>query len=281
MIQYGTVEFLQEFKPKVEKDQKKLDIIEKTLYLLVKDQQADEPKENRDFSNTNINKNLEGKMNPITESSKLLEFSITDNSNKLQTINSNKNDKIIEFSSLKAQITEEIQKLSEKNLEITKKSMKTFETELIYLQNSLISEDFPYFSEEMPVLHEADEKYLFETTVKLKFSDVSVIKSLLRNEIPNILGNFPVELFKFQSDLINELLNLLNKMRSDNEEKLMESLVIDSLVIFIRRIRKNIEKANKNQEKQEKRQNFTENIPKNNENLVKMTKTNEKKNILY
>ena len=159
MIQYGTVEFLQEFKPKVEKDQKKLDIIEKTLYLLVKDQQADEPKENRDFSNTNINKNLEGKMNPITESSKLLEFSITDNSNKLQTINSNKNDKIIEFSSLKAQITEEIQKLSEKNLEITKKSMKTFETELIYLQNSLISEDFPYFSEEMPVLHEADEKF--------------------------------------------------------------------------------------------------------------------------
>ena len=121
----------------------------------------------------------------------------------------------------------------------------------------MISEDFPYFSEEMPVLHEADEKYLFETTVKLKFSDVSVIKSLLRNEIPNILGNFPVELFKFQSDLINELLNLLNKMRSDNEEKLMESLVIDSLVIFIRRIRKNIEKANKNQEKQEKRQNFT------------------------
>ena len=126
----------------------------------------------------------------------------------------------------------------------------------------------------MPSLHEADEKYLFETTVKLKFSDVSVIKALLRHEIPNILGNFPVELFKFQGDLINELLNLLTKMRGDNEEKLMESLVIDSLVIFIRRIRKIIEKSTKNQEKM---QNLIENNPKNIENIAKITKTTENK----
>jgi len=158
-----------------------------------------------------------------------------------------------DFSNEKTIRTEEKPKTDKKPLEnretTQKEAFKVFETELIFLQNSDFSQDFPDISENPPVLFEADEKYLFEMTVKLKFSDFSIIKSLLKVEIPNILRNFPLETFKFQADLINELLNLLMKLRENDEEILLENLTIEAFETFLRKIRRNIEKSTGNQEK--------------------------------
>ena len=79
-----------------------------------------------------------------------------------------------------------------------------------------------FFGLIVPNINEADEKFLFDLTVQLKYGDQKVIKKLIIEELATIIADYPLEVLLSQGELINELLVIYRKIDGETQYHLLK-----------------------------------------------------------
>ena len=125
---------------------------------------------------------------------------------------------------------ENIEENREIREKIVKKPKKTLFS-LNFIEKDAKKQEFLFL---LPVfLSATDEKVLFDLAVKMKFAEKNLINELLTQEIPAVLRDFPVEIFRNQPEILQELMKMLKNR--DFCEKALKNLLF-----FMKKVKKAI-----------------------------------------
>ena len=105
--------------------------------------------------------------------------------------------------------------------QMTQKTKKKFHIESDeFARLKMAKEDF--FPVVFVPLIEGDERFLFDVTVQLKYGDQKTVRKILNEQMISLIKDFPLESLLLQSEMLQELFNLMKKSTEDVQYQLTE-----------------------------------------------------------